>query len=441
MANPARKIAVVGLGYVGLPLATAFGRQNATVGYDIDRARIEELREGIDRNRDVPADKIRYPLLEFTADPEALCQTDFMIVAVPTPVDASKVPDLSYLERASETVGRALRNRPVGSVPAVVTYESTVYPGCTEEICVPILERESGLQAGREFTVGYSPERVNPGDPDHGLDKVIKIVASNDPKTLELMVEVYGTVATTGVYPVPNIQVAEAAKVIENVQRDQNIALMNELSILFHRLGLDGNAVLSAARTKWNFLPFEPGLVGGHCIPVDAYYLAHRAAQAGYHPEMILAGRRINDRMGHFVAEELVKLLVRAGTLLNDCNILVLGATFKEDVADLRNTRVVDIVQTLDSYGARVNVYDPLVQAASLEATGLRPCSDPFADGSSDRTYDAVVLAVPHRTFRDQPFERYLKLLKAGGSGTFIDVRGVFRAAARERPKLVYWTL
>jgi len=426
------QLAVVGLGYVGLPLATAFGRLLPTIGFDIDPKRIRELKAGHDRNEETPQEALQGPYLSYTNDPKTLQQADFIIVAVPTPVDRAKRPDLEPLSKASQLVGQNL------SKGAIVVYESTVYPGCTEEVCIPILERESGLKAGPDFKVGYSPERINPGDPEHTLAKVIKVVAGQDEETTETIAKVYGLVVKVGVYKALDIRTAEAAKVIENVQRDLNIALMNELAVLFHRLGLDTYEVLKAARTKWNFLPFEPGLVGGHCIPVDPYYLTHKAQEIGYYPEVILAGRRINDSMGLYIARETVKLLIRAGKAVRGAKVLVLGVAFKENVRDARNTRVVELVQELKNHEIEVEVYDPLVTAGELQKLGLRGGSDPF---SSNEVYDAVVLAVPHRAFRKKPFEAYVGLLQnTSGPGVLVDVKGVWREVARGK-NVLYWSL
>ena len=348
-----RKIAVIGLGYVGLPVAVSFARSGARViGYDIDADRIAELRDGHDRTREVEAAELGQPSLVLTAAAEALRDADFFIVTVPTPIDDALRPDLRAMLSASRTVGTVLKRGDI------VVYESTVYPGAVEEECVPVLEKTSGLAAGVDFTVGYSPERINPGDKAHRFESIIKVVAGQDEKTLAVVADVYGSVVTAGVHRAPSIKVAEAAKVIENTQRDLNIALMNELSAICHALRIDTGDVLAAARTKWNFLPFLPGLVGGHCIGVDPYYLTHRAERAGYHPQVILAGRRINDGVGQRIARECVRLLLRAGT--SDATVTVLGLTFKEDVPDIRNSRVVDIVRELKSFGIKVQVHDPI---------------------------------------------------------------------------------
>jgi UDP-N-acetyl-D-galactosamine dehydrogenase len=425
------------LGYVGLPLAVAFARHLPTVGFDIDERRVAELERGYDRNGEVPPEALRVPHLRFTTDPASLRESDFIIVTVPTPIDRAKRPDLSHLTEASCLIGRHLQEG------TTVVYESTVYPGCTEEVCIPILERESGLKAGVGFKVGYSPERINPGDPEHGLEKVVKVVAGQDAETTALLARVYGLVVRAGVYRAPDIRTAEAAKVIENVQRDLNIALMNELAMLFHRMGLNTREVLAAARTKWNFLPFEPGLVGGHCIPVDPYYLTHKAQELGYHPEVILAGRRINDAMGRYVAEQTVKLLIQAGRSVRGARVLVLGITFKENVPDVRNSRVVDLVRELERYGCAVVVYDPCVGDADRERLGFTFVNDPFNSGSHDG-YDAVVLAVPQRVFRAREWAAYLSLFGDTKPGVFVDVKGVFQDAAKMRDnphEVIYWSL
>jgi UDP-N-acetyl-D-galactosamine dehydrogenase len=426
-------IAVVGLGYVGLPLAIAFAKSVPTVGFDINEHRVRELQRGYDRTGEVPPSELKSGKLRFSSDPACLRGVPFIIVAVPTPIDRAKRPDLGPLVQASQIVGRNLK--PAYEKPIIV-YESTVYPGCTEEVCVAILEKESGLSAQRDFKVGYSPERINPGDREHTLDKVVKVVAGQDEETTEMMARVYSLVAKAGVYKAPNIRTAEAAKVIENVQRDLNIALMNELSLLFHRLGLDTHEVLKAARTKWNFLPFEPGLVGGHCIPVDPYYLTHKAQEVGYHPEVILAGRRINDSMGLYVAHQTIKLLIQSGKVVRDARVLVLGVTFKENVPDARNTRVVELVQELQNYGVDVVVYDPFVGESELRHLNLKGTTNPFA---AKQRYDAVVLAVAHRDFREKSIQDYLKLLR-GNPGVLVDVKGILREVARET-KVLYWSL
>jgi UDP-N-acetyl-D-galactosamine dehydrogenase len=383
-----RKIAIIGLGYVGLPVAVAFARAGAAiVGFDIAPARIAELRAGIDRTREIAPGDLRHSCLRLTSEAAELAGADFFIVTVPTPIDATRRPDLGAVLAASETVGRAMRPG------AIVVYESTVYPGATEEDCVPVLERASGLKAGADFTVGYSPERINPGDKQHRFETITKVVAGQDQRTLGIVAEVYGSVVTAGIHRAPSIKVAEAAKVIENTQRDLNIALMNELAAICHALGLDTGDVLAAARTKWNFLPFTPGLVGGHCIGVDPYYLTHRAEKAGYHPEVILAGRRINDSVGQRVAQECVRRLLRNGRAAE--RVTVLGLTFKEDVPDIRNAKAVDIVRELTSFGLTVQVHDPLAAPAdAMHEYGLKLTED-----AALAPADAVILAVPHQAY------------------------------------------
>jgi len=430
--NLPRCVAVVGLGYVGLPLAAAFGKVIPTIAFDINENRVRELRKGTDRNGEVGKADLREKLLELTSDPAALRRASVIIVAVPTPVDKAKRPDLSCLIDASRLVAQNL------SRGTTVVYESTVFPGCTEEICLPVIEQESGLKAGRDFKVGYSPERINPGDTEHTLDKVTKIISGQDEETAQKLAAVYGLVVKAGVYKAPTIRTAEAAKVIENVQRDLNIALMNELSVLFHRMGLDTMEVLKAARSKWNFLHYEPGLVGGHCIPVDPYYLTFKAQEIDHHPDVILAGRRINDYMGHYIAQETVKLLIRAGRVVRGASALILGATFKEDVSDMRNTRVTEVVQELENNEVNVNVYDPFVGPAELQKYNMRPVKNPFL---AKEKFDAVVLAVPHRMFLDMPPEAYVGLMRNGGKpAVFVDIKGVHRDAGN-KADVLYWSL
>jgi UDP-N-acetyl-D-galactosamine dehydrogenase len=405
-----RKLAVIGLGYVGLPVAVAFGRQGSRViGFDIDSARISELKAGRDRTREVEPGDLAVAKVVFTSDPDELSAADFFIVTVPTPIDQARRPDLTALLRASTTVGKALKKGDI------VVYESTVYPGATEEDCVPILEQASGLLVGRDFTVGYSPERINPGDKAHRFETITKIVAGQDARTLDIIAAVYGSVVTAGLHRAPSIKVAEAAKVIENAQRDLNIAFMNELSAIFHELGIDTRDVLSAAGTKWNFLNFTPGLVGGHCIGVDPYYLTYRAQKAGYHPDVILAGRRINDSIGVRVARECLRRLLKRGTPTP--RVTVLGLTFKENVVDVRNSQVFDIIRELQSFGVPVQVNDPLADnAAALKEYGLTLQNDP-------EPADAVVLAVAHEAYRNAGWPLIMRLLK-NGRGLVMDVKG-----------------
>jgi UDP-N-acetyl-D-galactosamine dehydrogenase len=413
-----RKIGVVGLGYVGLPVAVSFARSGMRVtGYDIDPVRVAELLKGHDRTHEVESSDLRQGSLVLTTDASLLRGCDFHIVTVPTPIDNAFRPDLGAMLAASRTVGAALKRGDI------VVYESTVYPGAVEEDCVPVLERASGLAAARDFTVGYSPERINPGDTAHRFETIQKIVAGQDEKTLDIMAEVYGSVIAAGVHRAPSIKVAEAAKVIENTQRDLNIALMNELSAICHALSIDTGDVLAAARTKWNFLPFFPGLVGGHCIGVDPYYLTHRAERAGYHPEVILAGRRINDGVGPRIARECVRLLLRRGA--SDATVTMLGLTFKEDVPDIRNSKVVDIVRELESFGIKVQVHDPI----ALQEEARREYGIDLLPASELRPADAVILAVAHRDFVRRGWPLVTGLLKQE-LGVVLDVKGRLDRAA-----------
>jgi UDP-N-acetyl-D-glucosamine/UDP-N-acetyl-D-galactosamine dehydrogenase len=405
-----RKLAVIGLGYVGLPVAVAFGRQGSRViGFDIDSARISELKAGGDRTREVDPGDLAVAKVVFTSDPRELSAADFFIVTVPTPIDQARRPDLTALLRASTAVGKALKKGDI------VVFESTVYPGATEEDCVPVLEQVSGLLAGRDFTVGYSPERINPGDKAHRFETITKIVAGQDARTLDIIAAVYGSVVTAGLHLAPSIKVAEAAKVIENAQRDLNIAFMNELSAIFHELGIDTGDVLSAAGTKWNFLNFTPGLVGGHCIGVDPYYLTYRAQKAGYHPDVILAGRRINDSIGVRVARECLRRLLKRG--IPTPRVTVLGLTFKENVVDVRNSQVFDIIRELKSFGVSVQVNDLLAdKAAALKEYGLTLQNDP-------EPADAIILAVAHDAYRTAGWPLIMRLLK-NDRGLVMDVKG-----------------
>jgi UDP-N-acetyl-D-galactosamine dehydrogenase len=405
-----RKLAIIGLGYVGLPVAVAFGRQGSRViGFDIDSARISELKAGGDRTREVDPGDLAVAKVVFTSDPRELSAADFFIVTVPTPIDQARRPDLTALLRASTAVGKALKKGDI------VVFESTVYPGATEEDCVPVLEQVSGLLAGRDFTVGYSPERINPGDKAHRFETITKIVAGQDARTLDIIAAVYGSVVTAGLHLAPSIKVAEAAKVIENAQRDLNIAFMNELSAIFHELGIDTGDVLSAAGTKWNFLNFTPGLVGGHCIGVDPYYLTYRAQKAGYHPDVILAGRRINDSIGVRVARECLRRLLKRG--IPTPRVTVLGLTFKENVVDVRNSQVFDIIRELQSFGVSVQVNDPLAdKAAALKEYGLTLQNDP-------EPADAIILAVAHDAYRTAGWPLIMRLLK-NDRGLVMDVKG-----------------
>lgn len=428
MSNSER-IAVIGLGYVGLPVALAFARKfEHVVGFDISETRVEELRRHLDRTHEVAAEDLRSTRLHITSDAASLKDATFIVVTVPTPIDGNRQPDLTPVRKASETVGAHLRKG------AVVVYESTVYPGVTEEFCGPILERTSGLKCGVDFTLGYSPERINPGDKTHTLERIVKVVSGQDAETLERVAAVYGAIIEAGVHRAPSIKVAEAAKVIENTQRDLNIALMNELALIFDRMGIRTADVLAAAGTKWNFLRFSPGLVGGHCIGVDPYYLTAKAESLGYHPEVILAGRRINDGMGAFVAQKLVKLLIAADLPVKRARVGVLGLTFKENVPDLRNSRVPDILAELRQFGVETYVHDPRADAAEAHeeyGVRLRPL-DEF------RELDAVVLAVAHREFVEAGATAIARLLKT--SGVVVDVKSVLDAGALP-PGMTYWCL
>jgi UDP-N-acetyl-D-galactosamine dehydrogenase len=384
------KLAIIGLGYVGLPLAVEFGKRYDTIGFDINHERIAELREGRDNTLEVsPQELAEVEHLRFSADLADLADRNVYIVTVPTPIDAAKRPDLTPLIRASETLGKVLKRGDV------VVYESTVYPGCTEEVCVPILEKGSGLVYNRDFFAGYSPERINPGDKQHRVTSILKVTSGSTPETADFVDRLYGSIITAGTHKASSLKVAEAAKVIENTQRDLNIALVNDLSILFNKLGIDTLEVLQAAGTKWNFLPFRPGLVGGHCISVDPYYLTHKAQEVGHHPDVILAGRRTNDSMGPHIANEVIRLMVRKGINPVRAKVLILGLAFKENCPDLRNTRVVDIVHALRGYNAEIDVHDPWINAAEAEHEyALTPIAEPQAG-----SYDAVIVAVGHHQF------------------------------------------
>jgi UDP-N-acetyl-D-galactosamine dehydrogenase len=423
------RIAVVGLGYVGLPVALAFARKfPGTVGFDINGSKVEDLKSGVDGTGETPSSELKSTSLEMTSDPSELKKCDFFVVAVPTPVDKNCKPDLSPLVKASETVGRALKRG------GVVVYESTVYPGVTEDICGPILARESGLRQGADFKLGYSPERINPGDGEHSLERVVKVVSGEDAETLERVAAAYGAIVPAGVHRAPSIKVAEAAKVIENTQRDINIALMNELALIFERMGIRTADVLAAASTKWNFLPFKPGLVGGHCIGVDPYYLTTKAQELGYHPQVILAGRRINDDMGVFVARKMVKLMIHAGTTVKGARVGVLGLTFKEDVRDLRNSRVPDIVRELREFGIEPLVCDAVMRSEeSREEYGF-----PLVPRESLSGLDGIILAVSHKEYLRAGLGALAGALRPGG--VFLDVKSAFKPADAPAGAR-YWSL
>ncbi len=423
-------IAVVGLGYVGLPLAVEFGKHYRTIGYDLSQKKVDSYRMHVDPTGEVGSDELRAAKgFEPTTDPQAIGQADFVVVAVPTPVDVAHVPDLSPLTGSSATVGRHLKRG------ATVVFESTVYPGATEEVCVPLLERHSGMTWKKDFFVGYSPERINPGDREHTLTRITKVVSGDSPATLGRVAQIYGSIILAGVYKASSIRVAEAAKVIENTQRDLNIALVNELALIFHRLEIDTVEVLQAAGTKWNFLPFRPGLVGGHCIGVDPYYLTHKAEMLGYNPQVILAGRRINDGMGKFIAEQTVKQMIQAGHQVKDAHVNILGLTFKEDCPDLRNSKVIDIIEELRTYGCVVHVHDPVGNADdAMHEYGLSLCPWEKLPKAS-----ALVAAVAHRHVLDRSPQELASRLAPGG--VFVDVKSRFDAEALRARGHPVWRL
>ncbi|GAB3267054.1 nucleotide sugar dehydrogenase [Chitinimonas naiadis] len=423
-------VAVVGLGYVGLPLAVEFGKKARTIGFDLSAQKIAQYRQFVDPTGEVSTEELKAAAyLEVGSDPEALGQADFIIVAVPTPVDEAHQPDFKPLIGASQSVGKHLKRG------ATVVFESTVYPGATEEICIPIIEKNSGLKWKQDFFVGYSPERINPGDKERTLTKIVKVVSGDTPETLERVAEVYSSVVTAGVYRASSIKVAEAAKVIENTQRDLNIALMNELAIIFDRVGIDTLEVLQAAGSKWNFLPFRPGLVGGHCIGVDPYYLTHKAEMLGYHPEVITAGRRINDGMGKYIAEQTIKHLVRNGWQVRNAPVIVFGLTFKEDCPDLRNSRVIDVIRELQSYGTQVIVHDPVADPEeAIHEYGI-----PLTPWEELPKAAAIVAAVSHKQFKARPLADYIGKLQE--HGVFTDVKSVFDVAQLTAQGVTVWRL
>ncbi|PTR15114.1 MULTISPECIES: nucleotide sugar dehydrogenase [unclassified Nitrosospira] len=423
-------VAVVGLGYVGLPLAVEFGKKRQTIGYDLSRTKVESYKRYIDATGEVSSDDFRAAReLVVTSDPAELSGADYIVVAVPTPVDLAHQPDFSPLVGASEAVGKNMKRG------AIVIYESTVYPGATEEICIPVLEKYSGMKWKTDFHVGFSPERINPGDKQHTLTRILKVVSGDDEDTLEKIAVLYESVITAGVHRASSIKVAEAAKVIENTQRDLNIALMNELAIIFDKLGIDTLEVLQAAGTKWNFLPFRPGLVGGHCIGVDPYYLTHKAEMIGYIPQVILAGRRINDSMAKFVAEQTIKHIIKADVNVKGARVNVLGLSFKENCPDLRNSKVADLINELKSYGIDIHVHDPVASpeearheyGVELESWESLPCSD------------AIIVAVPHQQFVERPLSDFQA--KVTGKGCFIDVKSQFDSKALRAAGLNVWRL
>ncbi len=419
-------LAVVGLGYVGLPIALEFARKIRVIGFDIREDRIGMMRKGQDPSRELPASAFEGSDIEFTSRAGEMQKANFFIVGVPTPIDQHNLPDLRPLLSASRDVGRALKKGDY------VVFESTVYPGCTEEDCIPILEDESGLKAGMDFKVGFSPERINPGDKVNTLTTITKVVSGNDAEALDNIARTYELVVSAGVHRAPSIKVAEAAKIIENTQRDVNIALMNELSIIFNRMGINTYDVLEAAGTKWNFLKFFPGLVGGHCIGVDPYYLVYKAKEYRYHPQVINSGRFVNDSMGFYAAKQLVKKLIAAGKNVLNSRVLVMGITFKENVSDIRNSRVSDLISELRSYGVSIDVTDPYADNAEVQQEyGFE------LTGSPGHNYDAVVVAVNHQAYADLGEEDFVKLLRDKGQGILIDIKGIYR---NRIGKLNYWS-
>lgn len=423
-------VAVVGLGYVGLPLAVEFGKKYTTIGFDLSETKVTAYKRFFDPTGEVSTEQLRAAdKLSVTTNPADLAKADFIVIAVPTPVDEAHQPDFSPLIGSSESVGRHMKPG------TIVVYESTVYPGATEEVCIPVLEKFSGMQWKKDFNVGYSPERINPGDREHTLTRIVKVVSGDTPQTLDRVAEIYGGIITAGVHRATSIKVAEAAKVIENTQRDLNIALVNELALIFHRIGIDTTEVLEAAGTKWNFLPFRPGLVGGHCIGVDPYYLTHKADMLGYHPQVILAGRRINDGMGKYIAEQTVKQMIQNGHTVKDADVIVLGLTFKEDCADLRNSRVIDIIRELQSYGARVHVYEPLASAEeAMHEYGVA-----LTAWDKLPRANAIVAAVAHRPLLERSAQDYAT--KLAPNGIFVDVKCKSDAAALQAQGLQVWRL
>jgi UDP-N-acetyl-D-galactosamine dehydrogenase len=430
MASKRMVVGVIGLGYVGLPVAVTFGRQYTTIGYDIKKQMIESYKKHVDPTGELSADELISAVhLEYTTEPSLLKRADVIIVAVPTPIDNARQPDLKPLKSATETAGRNMRPN------AIIVFESTVYPGTTEEVCVPILEAVSGLTWKKGFNVGYSPERINPGDKKHTLTTVTKVVSGDTEETLQCLADLYGSIIPAGIYRASSIKTAEAAKVIENTQRDLNIALMNELSVIFDKLGIDTLEVLQAAGTKWNFLPFRPGLVGGHCIGVDPYYLTYKAETEGYHPQVILAGRRINDSMGKFIADKTVKFLTRFCKNVKDARVGILGLTFKENCSDLRNSRVIDIIDELKSFGISPMVHDPLANADEARRV-LGVSLSPLEDLNQ---LDAIILAVSHQAYQAMPVSEFKSRLNS--DGCIIDVKSILDPAEVKNNGIQFWRL
>jgi UDP-N-acetyl-D-galactosamine dehydrogenase len=423
-------LAVIGLGYVGLPLAVEFGKRYRVIGYDLSATKVAAYNSHIDPAGEVSPEELRAATqLECTTDPSRLASADFFIVAVPTPVDAAHRPDFAPLISSSITVGQQMKRG------AIVIYESTVYPGATEEVCIPVLEQNSGLKWQQDFNVGYSPERINPGDKEHTLTKILKVVSGDSPETLDKVADLYGSIIIAGVHRASSIKVAEAAKVIENTQRDLNVALMNELALIFDRMGIDTSEVLAAAGTKWNFLRFKPGLVGGHCIGVDPYYLTYQAERMGYHPQVILAGRRINDGMGKFIAEKTVKLMIQAGISIKGANVNVLGLTFKENCPDLRNSKVPDIIRELESFGIKVNVHDPIADnSAALHEYGLE-----LIDWNDLPRAEALILAVAHHEYSAKKPAELLSNVCPGG--VVVDIKSMLELVSTRELDINLWRL
>lgn len=433
--NKSENLCIIGLGYVGLPLAVEFGKVVNTIGFDLNKRRVYDLNNYIDTNNETISDELKSAkFLEVTSDPSRIKEAKFIIIAVPTPITKNKQPDLCCINGASETVGKNLAKG------AIVVYESTVYPGVTEDICVPILEKYSGLKYGKDFKVGYSPERINPGDKEHNIRDIIKVVSGCDDDALEEIANVYSLIVKAGVYKAESIKCAEAAKVIENTQRDLNIALMNELSIIFNKIDIDTLGVLKAAGTKWNFINMKPGLVGGHCIGVDPYYLTFKAEELGYHPEVILAGRRINDNMGKYIAEQTVKKLIEADKTVKGAKVLILGITFKENISDIRNARVIDIINELKEYEIEVIVCDPLADKKAVKHEyGIE-----LTAYKSNIEADAIIIAVGHDIFRKHLTKDIIKghmTNNNGSHGVLIDVKGILDANVFKNPELLYWRL
>lgn len=430
LANKKEKICVVGLGYVGLPLAVLLSKKFAVIGHDANAEKIKELKNGLDRTGEVGTEGVKEARIDFTDDPSEIKKAKFIILAIPTPVDEHNDPDLEPLKRATATVGKNL------AAGSIVVYESTVYPGVTEEICLPILEKESGLKCGQDFKIGYSPERVNPGDKEHAIDRIVKVVSAMDAESLNVVDKVYGSITNGGTFRAASIKVAEAAKAIENTQRDLNVALMNELAIIFQRLGISIYDVLDAAGTKWNFLKFTPGLVGGHCIGVDPYYLTYLAESLGHHPEVILAGRRINDSMGRFVARQIIKEMSKMDKVISAARVAILGITFKENIPDTRNSKVVDLYKEMAAFGLQPLVYDPRADKKEVEKEyGIKLC-----DWSDLKNLDLIVLAVPHKEFKEKSAQDFRALMNSDRL-LFADVKKVFEKGDFAKLGVNYWSL